>query len=38
MVLTKEEREFMKRYESKYLHTFKEILRYAKLLEKLTIS
>ncbi len=38
MRLTKEEEEFMERYEAKYLHTFKEMLRYAKLLEKLTIS
>lgn len=37
MELTEEEKAFMERYESKYLHTFKEILRYAKLLEKLTI-
>lgn len=37
MGLTEEEKEFMERYEARYLHTFKEMIRYARLLEKLTI-
>lgn len=37
MLLTKEEKAFMKQFERTQLHRFRDMIRYAKLLKKLTI-
>lgn len=37
MILSKKEKAFMKQFERTSLHSFKDLIKYAKLLRKLTM-